>query len=348
MRAAQAILTTRLTTFTFPSASSATTIIKREALSFVLTNNIQPHETKRNDTHTHMPQQTVFIAGATGYLGRFLVQEYVDRHWNVRALVRQKQDDFPSTVQQVVAQATDPRTFGPDIMDQVDLVVSSLGITRQRDGLTYRDVDFQANLNLLHAALQAKVKQFAYIHVINGKLMSDLGVTAIRAKQDFVQALQDADIQSTIVCPSGFFSDMKDFLDMAKSGRAYLFKDGSHKINPIHGKDLAKASADAIESGRDRVDIGGPDTFTHRQLAELAFECLGREPKITFLPDGIRRFLIFLLPWVTPVHISGPAQFFLTAFGFDMIGESSGTLHLKDFFMETIRREQEEAAKSKQ
>ena len=34
------------------------------------------------------PAPTVLIAGATGYLGRFLVSEYARRGWQVRALVR--------------------------------------------------------------------------------------------------------------------------------------------------------------------------------------------------------------------------------------------------------------------
>lgn len=42
-----------------------------------------------------------------------------------------------------------------------------------------------------------------------------------------------------IVRPTGFFSDMKDFLDMAKDGRVYLFGNGQLKMNPIHGEDLA-------------------------------------------------------------------------------------------------------------
>ncbi len=59
--------------------------------------------------------------------------------------------------------------------------------------------------------------------------------------------------------PNGFFSDMKDFLDMAKSGRVYLFGDGNFKLNPIHGEDLAKVCVDKMEEGIKEESIGGID-----------------------------------------------------------------------------------------
>ena len=217
--------------------------------------------------------KTVVIAGSTGYLGRHLVSVYQQRGWKVVALVRNK-SKAPSDASEVVqAQVTKPETF-QGVLDNADLVISSVGITRQRDGLTYRDVDYQANVNLLEEAIRARVPQFAYIHVLKGETMAHL--PAIQAKQDFVdrlqQAAKDQKIQKvTVIAPCGFFSDMKDFLDMAKSGRAYLFGDGSHTINPIHGEDLARATADAVEAGVDRLDVGGPDVFTQKPILLFPF-----------------------------------------------------------------------------
>ncbi len=41
----------------------------------------------------------------------------------------------------------------------IDVVISTVGITRQRDGLSYTDVDYQANVNLLKEALKAGVRK---------------------------------------------------------------------------------------------------------------------------------------------------------------------------------------------
>ena len=238
----------------------------------------------------------------------------------------------------VLAQATEPESL-QDKLEGVDLVVSALGITRQRDGLTYQQVDYQANVNLLQEALKAGVKRFAYIHVLGAEKMAHLPLIA--AKQDFVNELRAANIESVVISPSGFFSDCSDFLLMAKSGRVWLFGDGNNRINPIHGQDLARAVADTIEKGEDILEVGGPDALTQNELAELAFECLDKPPKITHLWDGFRRFAIAVLPWTTPSNVNEPARFFLTAMGMDIVGECHGTHHLRNHFEETLKQENE-------
>jgi len=51
----------------------------------------------------------------------------------------------------ITAEVTQPNTR-QGICNNVDFVISTLGITRQRDKLTYQNVDYQANLNLLREA----------------------------------------------------------------------------------------------------------------------------------------------------------------------------------------------------
>ncbi|MEQ8479491.1 MAG: SDR family oxidoreductase [Hoeflea sp.] len=281
--------------------------------------------------------KTVLVAGATGYLGRHLCSEYKRRGLTVLALVRDKTRAADISCDRLVeAEATVPATL-PGTMDSVDLVVSALGITRQADGLGCRDVDYQANLNLLEEAMRAGVSHFTYIHVLNADKMK--GVPLVDAKAEFVCDLRRADIASTIIAPSGYFSDMGDFLAMARAGRVWLFGDGQHSINPIDGADLAAATADAVDAKTEWLDVGGPDSYTHIELAELAFRALGQPVKITRLPDWIRKTAIGILPWVTPRKVHGPAQFFLTAFGMDMVGQKRGTRRLEDFFAQKIARE---------
>ena len=286
--------------------------------------------------------KTVLVAGATGYLGQQIVQRYMQLGWYVRALVRdadaaQRKNLIASEIFE--GEATKPETLR-GTMNGVDLVVSALGITRQRDGLTYRDVDYQANANLLDEALAADVPQFAYVHILNADKMR--GVAVVDAKQAFVDRLKAAPIASNVVCPSGFFSDMADFFNMAKSGRVWLFGDGKLRLNPIDGADLAIAFADAIEQQLDWVDVGGPDILSQRELADMAFDALGKRTKIIKLPDVLRRIALRMLPWITPAHIHGPAQMFLTALGMDMIGTPMGTRRIADHFdqLNTMERDQ--------
>lgn len=281
----------------------------------------------------------VMIAGATGYLGQFLCAEYQRRGWQVSALVRSANADVSLPADAVVAaEATQPETL-KGVMQGIDLVVTALGITRQTDGLSYWDVDYKANLNLLQEAVASDVKHFAYVHVLNADRMADVPLVA--AKSAFVRALQAADLDSTVIAPSGYFSDMEDFLKMARNGRVWLFGDGQLQINPIHGADLAEAIYDAVDRQEVWLDVGGPDVLTHRDLAKLSFETLGSPDRITFLPDVFRRIALRLLPRFAPRHVAGPAQFFLTAFGMHMAGEPVGTRHLAEYFQDLISRRTE-------
>jgi len=116
-------------------------------------------------------QKRVFVAGASGDLGHFLVQEYQANNWHVTCLLRTKRPDLPN---QIVAQATDSTRL-KDSMANMNLVVLALGIAHQRDGLTHRDVDCQANKNLLDEAVRAKLPHFCHIHVLNSDRMSQQG-----------------------------------------------------------------------------------------------------------------------------------------------------------------------------
>ncbi|KAA9008874.1 SDR family oxidoreductase [Histidinibacterium aquaticum] len=270
----------------------------------------------------------VLVAGATGYLGRFLCAEYARRGHHVTALVRDARRAEGLADVLIEAEATRPDSL-EGIMDGVDLVVSSLGITRQADGLGYREVDFQADLNLLREAETAGVRRFAYIHVLKADAMR--GVPLVDAKAAFVDALLASDMPATVIAPTGYFSDMGEIFEMARRGRVWLFGDGTQRFNPIHGADLAVAVADATDAGRGWAEIGGPDVMTQDEIARAAFAALGTEPRIARLPDALRRAALSVMP-IMPRRISGPARFFLTALGHDMVAPRFGTRRLSDHF----------------
>ncbi|MDE9449266.1 NmrA family NAD(P)-binding protein [Aliiroseovarius sp. Z3] len=276
--------------------------------------------------------KTIFIAGATGYLGSHLCAQFKVANWRVVAQVRDansqraKALDCDALVQSDLT-SVDQLT---EHLQGVDSVCSCIGITRQRDGVTYEDVDYGLNANLLKAALAAHVEQFAYVHVFGAESLLDCKLVA--AKEKFAQSLRHAPIRHSIIAPTGYFSDMADFLSMAKSGRVYLFGDGSMKMNPISGQDLAQACVEAITKNTEEFPVGGPQVFTHRELAILTFESLGKPAKIMHLPMWLNHLVTFLLRRLTPVRIHGPIEFFLTAMRQDMVAPQTGDQTLDAYF----------------
>lgn len=284
-----------------------------------------------------MNNKKVLVAGATGYLGQYLVKELKSRGYWVRVLIRKEaQKELFSDVDDFfVGQITDPTSL-KGITEEIDWVFSSIGITRQKDGMTYMDVDYQGNSNLLKESLKNGVESFLYISAINGDKLRQLKI--FEAKEKFVDELQTADLNSCVVRPNGFFSDMKDFLNMAKGGRVYLFGQGNFRLNPIDGEDLAKVCVEKMVLGENECSVGGVDVLSHSELAELALKSWGKPIKITYLPDWTRRFTIWLMRTFTSSKTYGPIEFFLTAMASDNIAPKSGSKRLEVFFRKEVER----------
>ncbi|TNE31660.1 MAG: SDR family oxidoreductase [Bacteroidetes bacterium] len=282
-----------------------------------------------------MKTKRVLVAGATGYLGQYLVKELKKRGYWVRVLIRHEDQmrKFDAVDDYFIGQVTEPQTI-VGVTKDIDWVFSTIGITRQKDGLTYMDVDYRGNSNLLAEALHNQVEAFHYTSAINGDKLRHLKI--FEAKERFVDELKMAGIDYCIFRPNGFFSDMKDFLQMAKSGRVYLFGDGRFKLNPIHGEDLAAVCVDKAEARCKESIIGGVDVLSQNELAELALKAWGKPIKITHLPDWTRRFTIWLARTFTSSKTYGPIEFFMTAMASDNVAPSYGSKRLEDFFRSEV------------
>ena len=116
----------------------------------------------------------VIVAGATGYLGKYLLQELKKKGYETFALVRNaKKLDAIEIDGMIQAEVTRPESL-KGVFNNIDYVISTVGITRQKDGLTYMDVDYQANMNLLQEAVNSGVKKFIYVSALNGDQLTHL------------------------------------------------------------------------------------------------------------------------------------------------------------------------------
>ncbi|EEX52706.1 NAD dependent epimerase/dehydratase family protein [Prevotella sp. oral taxon 472 str. F0295] len=280
----------------------------------------------------------VLLAGATGYLGRFVLNELQRRNYSTRVIVRtpSRLGTITPNVDVRVGEVTQADTL-KGVCEDIDVVISTVGITRQKDGMTYMDVDFQANANLIDEAKRSGVKRFIYVSVFNGEQMRHLKIC--EAKERLGDYLKNSGLDYCIVRPTGFFSDMGDFLKMAKGGSVWLFGNGMLRMNPIHGADLARAVVDVMDSHQHELNIGGPDVLTHNQIAELALRAYGKQPRVRHLPDFVRRSTLFLLRKLTSAKTYGPLEFFLTAMAMDMQAPTYGEERLEDFFKKEVEVE---------
>ncbi|MFC1532090.1 SDR family oxidoreductase [Thermodesulfobacteriota bacterium] len=277
-------------------------------------------------------KERVLVVGATGYLGEFIVKELKRQGYWIRALSRDRRKIEP--VKQYVdevflGEATQHKTL-TGICKNIDIVFSSLGITRQKDGLTYMDVDYQGNKNIFNEARAENISKFMYISVFNANKLRHLEI--VKAKERFAEELKKADLESIIIRPNGFFSDMTEFFNMAKRGRVYLFGNGEYRSNPIHGADLAKACVDRLGSKGGEFDIGGPEIHTQNEIASQAFDVLDKKPKITYIPLWIKNLIVKLVRIFTSANTYGPIEFFMTVLAMNMVAPTYGQHTIKEYY----------------
>lgn len=264
-------------------------------------------------------------AGSTDYAGAIGCRELAGRGHLVHALTRapQRLEAIRSSLDEIA----EARSTGPAELERVcnrfDVVFSSDGIIRQRDGLTYREVDDQGNRNLLDVALRAGVGRLPYVPGRNEPRLPHVDI--VDAHEAFVEKLEASGMKYAVVRPTGHFSDASGFFEMACRGRISLIGPRTSRLSSIYGADLAKACIDAVESACSEVAVCGSQAMTWRAMAALSFEPLDRPARINSIPEWLA------WPAVRVTHLFNRHQgeilaFFVTVAPIDGVASSTGTL----------------------
>ena len=285
-----------------------------------------------------MKTEKILLAGATGYLGQYILAVLLREEYPTRIVVRNKSKISPTLLTHPLLEVVEAEVTQPDTLQGVckgvHKVISSVGITRQKDGLTYEQVDFQANKNLLDEALREGVRKFIYVSVFKGEAMRHIAIGA--AKEHFVDTLKASGLDYCIIRPSGFYSDMAVFFKMAKKDKIRLFGKGQYAMNPIHGEDLAEVCVAQLERYEREVNVGGAEIFTQTEMARLAFEVLHKPANISYLPDWVRRLILKMGKYLLPKSIYGAIEFFLTTMAMDVVAPMQVGKHRLKAFFESI------------
>ena len=162
-----------------------------------------------------------------------------------------------------------------------------------------------------------------------------MGSEYIGSHESFVAALKTSGMRYHVVRTTPVFNAFDGMLKKARRGNLGVIAGGSALINPIHRDDLAQTFIDAIEARETEIDVGGPEVFTRREIAEMAIEAWGKEPKIRNLPLSLAAYwsrLSFFRGGHNK-HVSAATTMSAQT---DLVAPATGSCLLSDYFSQRV------------
>jgi uncharacterized protein YbjT (DUF2867 family) len=197
-----------------------------------------------------IPRLTVLVIGATGSIGRLVVEEAIRKGHIVRALVRtpDKARELPSEAQVVVGDVTQPSTL-PGAVDGIDAVV----FTHGSDGtgkVGAENVDYGGVRNVL-SALGSRTARIA--------LMTSIGVTNRTGKYNRSTEAHD-------------WKRRSERLVRARGLSYTIVRPGWFDYNGPNQHRLVLLQGDTRQAGNSSDGV-----IARRQIAEVLVACLGSD-----------------------------------------------------------------------
>ncbi len=254
-----------------------------------------------------MPQNVLYVAGATGYIGREVVKRALKRGYTVHASVRPNSEKALPSNDRLILDII--RADGEKTTFQVPMGSSVISCISSRTGIA-RDahkVDYQMNMSLLNCARASNAEVFLMLSAIcvqKPKLAFQF------AKLKFEDALQTSGLNYSIVRPTAYFKSLTGQIKRVKQNRPFLFFGAGTETacTPISKRDLAEFMLDTVHqpaSWNKILPIGGPKpALTPADMAEIISKIYKKptatrsiSPKIFDVISGILTPLVPISRW---------------------------------------------------
>ena len=179
------------------------------------------------------------------------------------------------------------------LCDGADVVITTVGLTKTSAEVTNYQIDYQGNLNILEEAKKAGVKHFTYISVLKADKAPK--VPMLHAKYLFEEELKKSGIAYTIHRPTGYFYDIvKVFRPMVEKGEVTLLGEKPVHANVVSTEDFADFIVAHMTDINKMYDVGGKETYSYEEIANLCFAAAGKEPVIKYAPPMLFDVLAFV------------------------------------------------------
>ena len=207
-----------------------------------------------------MPENVLYVAGATGYIGREVVKRALKRGYTVHASARlNSKTALPQhdrLILDIIQTERAKTTFNIPTGASVISCISSRTGTAQ----DAHNIDYQMNVSLLDCAQASDADFFLMLSAI---CVQKPKLAFQHAKLKFEDALQTSGLKYSIVRPTAYFKSLTGQVKRVKQNRPFIFfGDGTETAcAPISKRDLADFMLDTVQrpaSWNKILPIGGP------------------------------------------------------------------------------------------
>ncbi|WP_315775492.1 MULTISPECIES: NmrA/HSCARG family protein [unclassified Bradyrhizobium] len=228
---------------------------------------------------------TILVTGATGTVGRHVVDQLVKRGADVRALVRDPaKARFPAGV--AVAQG--------DLLDIDSLRSAFSGVSTLFLLNAVAPDEFTQALIALNVAREAGIARIVYLSVIHSDVY--VNVPHFAGKFAVERMIEQMGLNATILRPAYFMSNDLTIKDVVLGYGIYPMPIGAKGLAMIDVSDIGEIAAielirreqSAVPLPLDRINLVGPDTLTGADAAAIWSDVLGRT--IAYGGDNARQF----------------------------------------------------------
>ncbi len=242
---------------------------------------------------------TVLVTGATGFIGRHVVNALLSRGHRVRAIARHvgSRPERERLEWKAADLASGPPSQWDALLEGVDAVVNTAGIIREMPGNDFVSVHERGPIALFDACARAAVAKVVQISAMGADDQAETPFLLTKRAAD--RHLASLGVPYVVLRPSFVHGpgdhSMTFFKAMAAQPVVAIAGDGRYRVQPLHVDDLCRAVVQAVEdpglSGL-CVDIGGAETLTFEEMLVALRRWLGlKDPLLWHIPLPLVRLV---------------------------------------------------------
>ena len=276
-----------------------------------------------------MAQSVVTVFGGSGFIGRHVVQRLAAGGAVIRVAARDREAaqillpmGDPGQIVPLAADITDADTVAA-VIDGSDAVVNLVGILAEWGRRTFQRIHVDGAATVATAAAAAGVKHMVQMSAIGAD--KDSASAYGRTKAAGEEAVRAAFPEATVLRPSVVFGPEDKFFNMFASMARLtpalpvfgcppvpkiklfgphsmveldLYGDGGTRFQPVYVGDVAAAVDAALtdpEAKGRTYELGGPRTYSFKEIMELVMAESGRQRLLLPIPFAIARMEAWFL-----------------------------------------------------